>query len=99
MMGHETRLGYIEGRLESFATKADIKDLEGKIAVSDQRTLTHVSEAIGKQTKWIVGAILVPLVVAIIGWSIVIVQLFKKITNAASGRPSCMGSPKLACNN
>lgn len=78
MMGHETRLGYIEGRLESFATKTDIKDLEGKIAVSDQRTLTHVSEAIGKQTKWIVAAILVPLVVAIIGWSIILLQIFKK---------------------
>ena len=75
MMGHETRLGYIEGRLESFATKADIKDLEGKMAVSDQRILTHVSEAIGKQTKWILVSIIVPFFVAIIGWSILFLSL------------------------
>lgn len=70
MMGHETRLGYIEGKLESFATKADIKDLEGKIALIEERLQTKIKDEINKQTKWIIGSICVPFVLLVLGWLI-----------------------------
>ena len=70
MMGHETRLGYIEGKLESFATKADITDLEGKIALIEERLQTKIKDEINKQTKWIIGSICVPFVLLVLGWLI-----------------------------
>lgn len=72
MMGHEGRIGNIEGRLHEFATKADIKELEGKIALAEEKMRTNVKDAIGTQTKWMVGSIFVPVVLAIIGWLIAI---------------------------
>lgn len=69
-MTHEGQLGYIQGKLESFATKADIKDLEGKIALIEERLQTKIKDEINKQTKWIIVGIWVPFILAVLGWLI-----------------------------
>lgn len=68
LMTHEGQLGYMEGKLESFATKADIKDLEGKIALIEERLQTKIKDEINKQTKWIIVGIWVPFLLVILGW-------------------------------
>ena len=70
LMTHEGQLGYIQGKLESFATKADIKDLEGKIALIEERLQTKIKDEINKQTKWIIVGIWVPFILAVLGWLI-----------------------------
>ena len=70
LMTHEGQLGYIQGKMESFATKADIKDLEGKIALIEERLQTKIKDEINKQTKWIIVGIWVPFILAVLGWMI-----------------------------
>lgn len=84
-MNHEGRLGYIEGKMESFATKEDIQST--KVEIQSLRTEISnlkpdielaVQTQLTSQTKWIVGAILVPTLCAVIGWVLWGIEFFSK---------------------
>lgn len=66
-MDHEGRLGRIEGKLESFSTKEDVKKVE-----------LSVEKAISSQTKWIFAGILLPIFIASIGWVLWAIEYFSE---------------------
>lgn len=68
MINHEGRLGYIEGKMESFATKEDIQSIKTEFAKLKPDIELAVQNTITSQTKWIAACILVPVVLAVIGW-------------------------------
>lgn len=54
-MNHEARLAKIEAQIPHLATKADLESLK-----------TQIADKINSQTRWIVGVVIVPLLVALI---------------------------------
>lgn len=75
-MDHEGRLGYIEGRLESFATKEDVAGIKTEVAKLKTEVELSVTKAISTQNKWIAGSILVPIILAAIGWVLWAIEFF-----------------------
>ena len=79
MMDHEGRLGYIEGRMESFATKEDIAAIKTEVATLKSEVELSVTKAISSQNKWIAGSVLLPIILAAIGWLLWGIEFFGRL--------------------
>lgn len=65
LMTHEGQLGYIQGKMESFATKENVKDLETKISASEGNVKVFVKDEISKLVYLIIAAIVALIVLKI----------------------------------